>query len=125
MNNFEHCEICKHKDKEIYENPCNTCVFNIRYTNNFEEVEDEEQRGTKMKLIIDIDEERYTYIVNDPFLNNEVYSAIKNGTPLDKIRAEIANLDNLNPTYLSDGRYTIDKGKVLRIIDKYKAERSE
>ena len=39
---------------------------------------------------------------------------------LDKIRAEIANLDNLNPTYLSDGRYTIDKTKVLRIIDKHK-----
>ena len=48
-------------------------------------------------------------------------ACIKSLTVLDNIRVEIANLDNLNPTYLSDGIYTVDKFKVLEIIDKYKS----
>lgn len=41
---------------------------------------------------------------------------------IDKIRTGIANLDNLNPVYLSNGICLVDKSKVLDIIDKYKKE---
>ena len=59
---------------------------------------------------------------SDKFTIIDSYVKKKINVVLDKIRIEMANLDNLNPTYLSDGRYTIDKTKVLGIIDKYKIE---
>ena len=42
-----------------------------------------------MKIVIDIDEEQYLKILKDPFLNDGVYKAIKTGTTLDDLRAEI------------------------------------
>ena len=44
---------------------------------------------------------------------------------LNKIRVEISNLDNLNPNYLSSGIYTVDKTRVLQIIDRYREESEE
>lgn len=38
---------------------------------------------------------------------------------LENIRSEVANLQNHNPKYLTDGIYLIDKHKVLQIIDKH------
>lgn len=42
---------------------------------------------------------------------------------LDKIRAEIKELSNANPSYWHSGDM-VDRDDVLEIIDKYKAERS-
>lgn len=41
---------------------------------------------------------------------------------LDKIRAEIRKLDDINPDYSMDRTIHIDRDEVLEIIDKYKAE---
>lgn len=66
-----------------------------------------------MKLIIDISEKDYNEICKDYFLNDDIYTAIKNGIPLEQIRAEIEKElgDNL---YKNDGIYC-----ALHIIDKY------
>lgn len=42
-----------------------------------------------MKIVIDIDKEQYLTILKDPFLNDGVYKAIKNGTPLPKHHKDI------------------------------------
>jgi hypothetical protein len=41
---------------------------------------------------------------------------------LDKIRAEIRKLDDINPDYPMDRTIHISRNEVLQIIDKYKAE---
>ena len=41
---------------------------------------------------------------------------------LDKIRAEIMKLDDINPDYPMDRTIHISRNEVLQIIDKYKAE---
>ena len=78
-----------------------------------------------MKLIIDISEElyhdikignskSYSYITR-----NIVMCAIKNGTPLKKLRAEIEQItDTMGVSY---NQY-VSKIDVLKIIDKYKSE---
>lgn len=69
-----------------------------------------------MRLIIDIPKEKYKLICSDgrPFLPS--YKWIKNGIPLDKIRAEIEGLTyywcEVNPKSVIDD--------VLQIIDKYR-----
>ena len=82
-----------------------------------------------MKRIIDITEEDYNNI--EPFLNGQTIKGgfnlfkaleiIKNGIPLDDLRAEIEGLTyywcEVHP------RSVIDD--VLQIIDKYKAESEE
>ena len=35
-----------------------------------------------IELVIKLPEEKYNKIIKDPFLNSEIYMAIKNGTPL-------------------------------------------
>ena len=64
-----------------------------------------------MKLIIDIPEGDYLWIKNHVMTINE--SRIANGTPLDKIRAEIEQYKSLD--YIDD-KLTVDD--VLQIIDK-------
>lgn len=41
---------------------------------------------------------------------------------LNKIRAEIMRLDDINPDYPMDRTIHISRNEVLQIIDKYKAE---
>lgn len=41
---------------------------------------------------------------------------------LDKIRAEILKLDDINPDYPMDRTIHISRNEVLQIIDKYKTE---
>ncbi len=41
---------------------------------------------------------------------------------LDKIRAEIRNLDDINPDYPMDRTIHISRNEVLNIIDKYRQE---
>lgn len=71
------------------------------------------------------------YLIFSKHIDNLTCGEVKEAVEMSKvdvfgkIRVEIANLDNLNPTYLSDGRYTVDKFKVLEIIDKHKAENTE
>ena len=77
-----------------------------------------------MELIIDIDEELKQKI-DEGFTNqviiNKLWDATRNGTPLDKIRAEIEPtrkmyLDMNDIDWLNGCDY------VLSVIDKYKAE---
>ena len=44
---------------------------------------------------------------------------------LDKIKAEIMELDNINPDYPMDRTIHISRNEVLQIIDKYKTESEE
>lgn len=44
---------------------------------------------------------------------------------LEKIRAEIMKLDDINPDYPMDRAIHISRNEVLQIIDKYKAESEE
>jgi len=44
---------------------------------------------------------------------------------LDKIRAEILKLDDINPDYPMDRTIHISRNDVLQIIDKYKTESEE
>lgn len=83
-----------------------------------------------MKLIIDIDEYDYSTIVNDErYMPLDISVAIKNGTPIpdnaivcdiEQIRSEIENMDEIPSRF---GLPKVLKFEVLRIIDKYKAEK--
>lgn len=42
---------------------------------------------------------------------------------LDKIKADIRKLDDINPDYPMDRTVHVSRNEVLQIIDKYKAER--
>ncbi len=42
---------------------------------------------------------------------------------LNKIRAEIMKLDDINPDYPMDRTIHINRNEVLQIIDKYRADR--
>ena len=74
-----------------------------------------------MKILIDIPEEEYECVQITGCLGNKtcVSNAIYNGTPLDKIRAEIAE-------YKDDKIIHAERNEMiditLDIIDKYKAE---
>ena len=83
-----------------------------------------------MKLIIDIPEEMYAQIINEDGIDTTLIpykDIIKNGTPLDKIRAEIEELDGkyVIGDYATYGEHSpkyVKLMEVLQIIDKYKAE---
>ena len=79
-----------------------------------------------MKLIIDIPKETYKKIQSGEFwlscgldLSNS-YDYIKNGVPLDKIRAQIEKIELLAVYTRGD-----IKNMALEIIDKYRAESEE
>lgn len=79
-----------------------------------------------MKIVIDIDEYDYKLIQGNNccgVLSYEIYNAIKNGIPLDKIRAEIEHVKD-NPLFGMVSKDTILE-VILEIIDKYKAESEE
>lgn len=69
-----------------------------------------------MKLIIDIPEEVYKRMINGDLPIYMAYKYVKNGTPLDDIKAEIANLDDADYDY--EGYYKAVTDAV-EIIDKY------
>lgn len=94
-----------------------------------------------MKLIIDIPEEKYKTIQEGMYcgmLDADLYRDIKNGTPLDDLKAEIADtlyvdslifgelIDFLNRKISADDVIEefnrVTKIEVLKIIDKYRAE---
>ena len=105
-----------------------------------------------MRMVIDIPEENYERLkFTSVALNNPYLKVIANGTPLpegaeiltaeaysdlclrasheieqepvlDKIRAEIMKLDDINPDYPMDMTVHISRYEVLQIIDKYRAE---
>ena len=56
----------------------------------------------------------------------DLYSVIKQKyierEVLDKIRAEIMRLDDINPDYPMDRTIHISRNEVLQIIDKYRIE---
>ena len=86
-----------------------------------------------MKLVIEIPEEDYNNI--EPFLNGETIKGgfnlfktleiIKNGTPLDDIKAEI--VEEVGLTNNPYTKYTIEHLKLLEILDNIdqKAESEE
>ena len=78
-----------------------------------------------MKLIIDIPEERYKHIQEEQWLPNRllIEKAIANGIPLDKIRAEIEQMDfDFGDFY--DHTSTI-REMVLEVIDRYRGDKNE
>ena len=73
-----------------------------------------------MKLIIDISDHLYTVIKNKECTHRNVLTeAVYDGIPLDKLKAEIAQMPS---EMTADGRRMIRRGSVFRIIDKYKGE---
>ena len=72
-----------------------------------------------MKLIIDIPEEMYKNIKDGMWCGNNITSyAIENGIPLDKIRAEIVEVQKEYQEY----GWAYDDA--LEIIDKYRGEQN-
>ena len=89
-----------------------------------------------MKLVIDIDENLYSYITKEdavyfPDDGGELFEAVKNGTPLDKIRAEIEQVRSImDEEIINHNRKDLINfvnGLIqsLMIIDKYRAESEE
>ena len=72
-----------------------------------------ERPGASRKIVIEISEEEYKRIKADHWLNDGVYLAIKNGTPLDDIRQEISNLT------LADYTREDIRNTAVAIIDKH------
>lgn len=82
-----------------------------------------------MKLIIDIPEEDYMYITkyqNVSGCGNMLTNSIINATPLDDVKAEIAEEICLteNP-YTKETKYTIEHLKLLEILDNIGKTESE
>lgn len=81
-----------------------------------------------MQVVIDIDEKQYNIIKNDLYktfpteMKKWGLEAIRNGIPLDKIKAEIEQ----NAYPIVHGVNNHEKGMtlygILQVIDKYKAE---
>ena len=75
-----------------------------------------------MELIVDVSEDVYTRLFDNGIQDNkiavddvcEMARALRNGTTLEKLRADVINI--------ADGRQSIKVRSVLRIIDKHKAE---
>ena len=79
-----------------------------------------------MKLIIDIDDNKYNRLMNMPMVssvNEAVIKAVKNGTPLDEQLKDIrAKIDS----HCSDNRDRNDGLYIaMKIIDQHIGERSE
>ena len=75
-----------------------------------------------MELIVDVSEDVYTRLFDNGIQDNkiavddvcEMARALRNGTTLEKLRADVINI--------ADGRQSIKVRSVLRILDKYKGE---
>ena len=75
-----------------------------------------------MELIVDVSENVYTRLFDNGIQDNEIAvddvcemaRALRNGTTLEKLRADVINI--------ADGRQSIKVRSVLRILDKYKTE---
>jgi len=81
-----------------------------------------------MKLIIDIPKELYKDIQSRDWKNGELvfsdeWKAIHNGTPLDKLRAEIEEHAKINQNLNTDRARALCW--CLEILDKCNVERSE
>lgn len=81
-----------------------------------------------MKLIIDIPDNIYEWVMNTGKFGNyrfDTAKAIKNGTPLDDVKAEILQLDydlesidfDYNDMALTEEIHTICREEVLQILD--------
>ena len=84
-----------------------------------------------MRLVIDINEKDYEIMKHNIAINNplcslgeeEIVRKIANGTPLDKIRAEIMQVANQEKFH--DAKWALGLRHAVTIIDKYKAESEE
>lgn len=65
-------------------------------------------------------------IQDEPMIETDLYPVTKQKNieceVLDKMRAEIMKLDDINPDYPMDRTVHISRNEVLQIIDKYKEE---
>ena len=82
-----------------------------------------------MKLIIDIDDNKYNRLMNMPMVssvNEAVIKAVKNGIPLEDVKAEIAEQICLTDNqYTKETKYTIEHLKLLEILDNIRTAESE
>lgn len=97
----------------------------------FDVCDDDEEvpMSDKNKLLLEVNKaicDNLKELEQEPFINkacvsNKVCEHDKE-VVLDKIRAEIMRLDDINPDYPMDRTIHISRNEVLQIIDKYKAE---
>ena len=73
-----------------------------------------------MRLVVEISEDTF-FDLKKKQNRTEVDNAVLNGTPLDKIRAEIMKLQTYKMFGGEDTVY-VEHEDVLQIIDRYKAE---
>lgn len=86
-----------------------------------------------MQLVIDIPKDAYDYVIGSGYFpsNFNMISEIRNGIPLDKIRTEIKAMFPPSGAWMYEEGHEVEHtvcevlSDVLKIIDKYKAERSE
>ena len=80
-----------------------------------------------MQIVIDINDNKYQWIKDNPLTyDNEYCEAIRNGIPLDDVKAEIAEEICLtdNP-YTKETKYTIEHSRLLEILDNIGKAESE
>ena len=88
----------------------------------------------RLVIVVDIPEEDYIYIAkkhclpscDDRTLRKIFYKMIANGTPLDEVKAEIA--EEICPTdnpYTGETKYTIEHLRLLEILDNIGKTESE
>jgi hypothetical protein len=70
----------------------------------------------------DIDENGDKYVCEYIEAVEMAIKALEREPILDKIRAEIMKLDDINPDYPMDRTIHISRNEVLQIVDKYRAE---
>ena len=80
-----------------------------------------------MKLLIEIPEKTYHMINAGQYDYGDMNVIIRNGTPLDDVKAEIAeNICLTDNPYTKETKYTIEHLKLLEILDNIgKAESEE
>ena len=80
-----------------------------------------------MKVVIDVPDKVYEMVMNTGTYGCYRFNstkAIREGTPLDKIKAEIEELQTYKMFAGEDTVY-IEREDILQIIDKYKVESEE
>ena len=69
-----------------------------------------------VKLIIEIPKPMYENVQNGTYCGT-LYEELKNGIPLDDVKAEIDQSPDLNPDYPMDKTIHISKWNVMQILD--------
>ena len=94
------------RNKDIYSLANSSVAFNQNFQNN-------QDRVDQMQIVIDIPDRKWKTIQEGMYcglLDGEMYNAIKNGTPLEDIKAEI---------HTTAGDYFLSDEWIDKIFDKH------